>query len=358
VLGFTRLMLEDPTQRLAPKQIEHLKHIRDAGEHLLALIDDVLDLTSVELSRLALASEPVALAPLVGETLQWVAPAAQRAQVMLSQGALDAAVIGDERRLRQVVANLLSNAVKYNRPGGRVDVSVLSGDEQWVAVCVRDTGRGLSAAQRRSLFEPFNRLGAERNGIEGTGIGLTIVRALVDAMGGRIEVDSTPGVGSEFRVWLPRAQAPAAAPSAGAPPLHAPAAELPAIDVLYVEDNRANVALLQALVELRPNVRLHVAPDGRSGIASAKHLRPQVVLLDIELPDIDGREVLRVLRADPTLSRSVCIALSADAAPEETARALRIGFDDYWTKPIDVAAVLDRLDALARGERATAQRRA
>jgi PAS domain S-box-containing protein len=349
VLGFAQLMLEDPSQGLPDRQRERTERIRNAGKHLLALIDDVLDLTSVEVSGITTA--PVALAPLVQETLQWLAPAARQASVALSAGALHGSVMADARRLRQVVANLLSNAVKYNRPGGSAQIECIAGDDPpLLGLRVLDTGRGLTAAQMQRLFEPFNRLGAERSEIEGTGIGLTIVRALVERMGGRIEVDSRPGEGSEFRVWLPRAAQPSredAPPPPAAAPEPAPA--LAAIDVLYIEDNAINVMLVQELVSLRPNVRLHIAPDGRSGIARARQLRPTCVLIDLQLPDIDGFQVLVALRADPALAGVACIALSANAMPDDIARAKRAGFDDYWTKPIDFNQFLGGLDRLASG---------
>jgi signal transduction histidine kinase len=351
VLGFAQLMLEDPSEALSIKQRERAEHVRNAGRHLLELIDDVLDLTSVEVGALPLAPEAVAVAPLVREMLQWLAPTAEQAGVTLSAGSLEGAVMADGRRLRQVLANLLSNAVKYNRQGGEVDIRLLDEhDGQWLGIGVRDTGRGLTTSQQAHLFEPFNRLGAEQENITGTGIGLTIVRALVEHMGGRVEVDSIVGRGSDFRVWLKKAQQPAADEAEAAPAVARADAGHAPIDVLYIEDNAVNVMLVQELVALRPHVRLHVADDGRSGIAQARELRPRAVLIDLQLPDIDGWAVLRALRADPALNDTRCIALSANAMPEDIARARRIGFDDYWTKPIDFAQFLSGLDALG-GER-------
>jgi signal transduction histidine kinase/CheY-like chemotaxis protein len=347
VIGFAQLLLDDPRD---DRRLERAGHIRDAGRHLLALIDDVLDLTSVEVGAVPLELQVVALEPLVHESLQWVAPAAAAVRVSLHAGPLDTAVHADPRRLRQVLANLLSNAVKYNRPGGRVDVGLVEGaDGAEVGLSVRDTGRGLTHAQMLRLFEPFNRLGAEREDIEGTGIGLTIVRALAEAMGGRVEVRSAPGEGSEFRVWL-RSSRDAAEPAEPAAAAAAAAEDGPAqpMDVLYIEDNPVNVLLVEELVSLRPHVRLHVAVDGRTGIARARELRPRVVLIDLQLPDIDGFDVLRAVRADPALAGIACIALSANAMREDVARALRSGFDDYWTKPIDFAQFLGGLDNLSR----------
>jgi CheY-like chemotaxis protein len=214
---------------------------------------------------------------------------------------------------------------------------------------VSDTGHGLSAEQRAHLFEPFNRLGAEREGIEGTGIGLTIVRALVEHMGGRIEVDSRQGLGSEFRVWLPRAPQEHADSDAGDTAPDAQPVDVPqTIDVLYIEDNPINVMLVEEIVAMRPHVRLHIAVDGRSGIVRARELCPRAVLIDLQLPDIDGFAVLHALRAEKSLNGVECIALSANAMPDDIARAKRIGFDDYWTKPIDLGQFLSGLDQLAR----------
>jgi CheY-like chemotaxis protein len=217
-----------------------------------------------------------------------------------------------------------------------------------VGIRVRDTGRGLTDTQMQRLFEPFNRLGAEREGIEGTGIGLTIVKALVEHMGGRIEVQSQLGQGSEFVVWL--ARAPAAPPAEPRVDRAKPAesATLQPIDVLYIEDNAINVMLVTEIIAMRPNVTLHVAVDGRSGIERTLALRPRVVLIDLQLPDMDGFAVLRALRSRPELSGTTCIALSANAMPEDIARARQAGFDDYWTKPIDFSRFLKGLDQLAQ----------
>jgi len=357
VLGFAQLMLDDPSQPLADKQRERTDRIREAGKHLLALIDDVLDLTSVEAGSLSMA--PVEIEPLLREMLQWVAPAAQRAKVDVHVGSLAGAAVADARRLRQVLANLLSNAVKYNQPGGRVDVDTFcpapeAGRRAWVAIRVSDSGRGLTPAQLQQLFEPFNRLGAEREGIEGTGIGLTIVRSLVEHMQGRVEVQSQPGQGSEFRVWLARANGTQAANVDEPGAVDARGKDgADVIDVLYIEDNPVNVMLVQELVTMRPKVRLHSAPDGRSGIAMARSLRPRAVLIDLQLPDIDGFEVLRALREDDAMRDTDCIALSANAMPEDISRAMSLGFDGYWTKPIDFKQFLAGLDVLAGSRRRT-----
>lgn len=347
VIGFADLLLHDG---LADPQRVRTERIRAAGQHLLALIDDVLDLTSIDAGKLRLKDESVSLARVVADALEWVAPHAQRAEVHMTAGPMDGHVHADARRLRQVMTNLLSNAVKYNRRHGRVDVEILHGpDPSWLGFRVSDTGRGLTRAQLANLFEPFNRLGAEQEGIEGTGIGLAIVHHLVEAMGGAIEVHSEPGRGTEFRVWLRSAEPDA---DAGRPPPDTTAAAPPqavpgsTVDVLYVEDNPVNLLLVQELLALRPAVHLHTAADGLSGVAAAERLRPRLVLLDLQLPDIHGLEVMRRIRALPGQADTLCVALSANAIPEDVAQARAAGFADYWTKPIDFHQFLAGMDRL------------
>ena len=352
VIGFAQLLSQDAAEPLTARQAERVDRVHSAGLHLLALIDDVLDLATIESASLSLASEAVSLKAAVDDALQWTQPQAERAGVTLHAGPLDGWVQADGRRLRQILSNLLSNAVKYNRPGGEVRLRLaacaVQGRRGW-QVCVRDTGRGMTPQQRAHLFEPFNRLGAEREGIEGTGIGLAIVRHLLGVMGGSIEVESTPGEGSEFRFTLPLAQAPAASAPGTADdvrPSAAPATE--GLRLLYIEDNAVNVLLVQELVAMRGNVQLLVAPNGETGVAMALAEQPDVVLIDMQLPDFDGFEVLRRLQAHGgSRAGRACIALSANAMPEDVDRARAAGFDDYWTKPIDFAQFLAKLDALA-----------
>ncbi len=388
VIGFTQLMLheelggdagarQDPAAQAAARDQREarLRQVDSAGRHLLALIDDVLDVATIESDVLKLERRPVPLQPAFDDAAQWVREQAARAGVTLHVQATEARVQADERRLRQVVANLLSNAIKYNRPQGEVWLAArpdtLDGALAW-AIVVRDTGRGLSDAQRAHLYEPFNRLGAERDNIPGTGIGLTIVRHLVEHMGGRIDVASEPGRGSEFTILLPEAEAArsdlgaseatpsaaalaapaadanprAAEPGAIAPPPTEPTGH-PALSLLYVEDNPVNALLVEELVATRPRLRLRVAADGRSGVALALADPPDVALIDMQLPDIDGAQVLDHLRADPRLAACRCIALSASAMPQDVQHAIDRGFDDYWTKPIDVNRFLAALDVLA-----------
>jgi PAS domain S-box-containing protein len=358
VLGFAQLLLAEdkPLDPAALKQ--RLGHIRSAGQHLLSLINDVLELSSLDTGELRLQRQPVALQALADETLPLVEGLAAEHQVALHIGPLEGVALADPTRLRQVLLNLLSNAIKYNRAGGSVTLRSHwdAGAQAQVVLEVADTGRGIDAALLPLVFEPFNRLGLEREGIEGTGIGLAIVKALSERMGGSVQVDSRPGVGSVFRVRLPAA-APqmrevAAASRAAATPSATPAPPGPLSAqpqgrpgrVLYVEDNPVNVLLVRELLALRPALTLEVAVDGESGVAMAKALLPDLVLVDMQLPDFDGHEVLRRLRADPATAALPCVALSANAMPDDIERALKAGFVDYWTKPLDLRAFVAALD--------------
>jgi hypothetical protein len=361
VLGFTQLLRDDRSPADALERQRWLGHIHDAGHHLLALIDDVLDLSRAEAGDLRLQLQPVSLAELVAATLPLVEREARKRQVTLVVDALPAEVVQADRvRLRQVLLNLLSNAIKYNRPGGRVQVSARLAGAQ-VGLQVADTGRGIDPASLQAAFEPFNRLGAEGLGIEGTGIGLAIAKALVEQMQGRIEASSRLGEGSVFSFTLPRTTAAAVAvatagavtPGAAAGvPSAAPGDTAPATRgaarVLYIEDNEVNALLVREVLAPCDWVRLETAVDGRSGLQRARQAQPDLVLLDMQLPDMDGLAVLRALRADPATAGLRCVALSANAMPEDMAAARAAGADDYWTKPIQFPDFMDKLAALLR----------
>jgi hypothetical protein len=343
VLGFTQLLELDAGRPLAGDRLAQLRHIRHAGEHLLSLINDVLDLTQLESGQLPLRRAAVALEPLVAQAVSMVAPLAARAGVEIHVGSIAGTAAADPTRLLQVLLNLLTNAVKYNRARGEVFVEAAAHAGR-VRLAVRDTGPGLARDALAQLFEPFNRLGAERGGIPGTGIGLTISKSLVEQMDGTIAVHSSADQGTTFEVDLPAAgaddhEAPASAP-VPLPPQ--PNAALDGL-LLYIEDNPVNVTLVEAIVAGLPGLRLVSAGDGAAGVARALAERPDLVLVDMQLPDIDGLEVLRRLRADPGTADTPCIALSANAMPEDIVRARQAGFDDYWTKPIQVGSFRDAL---------------
>jgi len=352
IVGFTDLVMAELDASTSGTATHRLGHIRGSARHLLALIDDVLDLADLEAAQGALAREAVELGPLVGEVVDSIADAARAASVTIDVVDVGtASVIADGERLRQVLTNLLTNAIKYNHAGGWVKLTVRRAEARsgLLGIVVADGGRGIAAPDLARIFEPFERLGAERGPVEGTGIGLTFVRQLVERMAGEVEVHSTPGVGSEFVVWLPDAGTPAAAAARGdaiAQPVDAVMAARPFV-VLCVEDNPVNLQLVRELIGLRPSIVLHTTENGLDAVARAPEVVPDLVLLDMHLPDIDGSEVLRRLRRVASLARTRFIALSANAMPDHVSRAMRSGFDDYWTKPIDFVQFLGALDRIA-----------
>lgn len=357
VLGFTQLLRSEEVTTSADERRQWLAHIDDAGRHLLALIDDVLDLSRAESGDLRLAPEALALDALVAATLPLVRGQADQLGLTLDVDPIPpGSVWADPVRARQVLLNLLTNAIKYNRRGGRVRLRIEREDTHY-RLSIADTGHGLDAAQLSAAFEPFNRLGADRLGIEGTGIGLAIVKALVEQMQGRIDASSRPGEGSEFSFTLPIASEPqAAAPDVETPAPGAaahstdapPGADAPPACVLYIEDNEVNALLVRELLAPHAWVRLHTAPDGGSGVHMARQLRPDLVLLDMQLPDMDGLAVMQTLRADPLTADLRCVVLSANAMPDDVRTALQAGAIDYWTKPIELPAFVDKLAALVR----------
>jgi CheY-like chemotaxis protein/anti-sigma regulatory factor (Ser/Thr protein kinase) len=293
--------------------------------------------------------QPVALQALVAETLPLVESQARQHRVKLRSGALAGVALADVTRLRQVLLNLLTNAVKYNREGGQVliEAEPVGGG---VLLRVSDTGRGMSDAQLQQAFEPFNRLGLENEGIEGTGIGLAIVKALVERMGGTVHARSSPDRGSVFEVRLPDGSAlgrnEAAPVAQGVSAQPAPRRAGQPGRLLYIEDNPVNLLIVQEVMAQRPDLQLHTACDGLSGVSQALSHRPDLILVDMQLPDIDGHEVLRRLRSDETTAGIPCISVSANAMPEDIDRALKAGFDDYWTKPLDLRVFMRSLDSI------------
>ncbi len=346
IIGFSDALLHGEVPPLTPAQQQKVAHIRTAGGGLLMLINDVLDLSGLEAGRLSVQPEDIDAAALLRDTLAQMQPQAQAASVSLQwdDPGGPCAVRADPARLHQVLLNLLSNAIKYNRRDGRVQVALAPAGPR-VAITVADTGLGMDEAQCAALFQPFNRLGRETSEVEGTGIGLVIARSLVELMGGSLQARSEPGVGSTFTLHLPAATRTA---TAAAPP---PVAQAPLLlrddvrgRVLYVDDNEVNRVLMEVLLSRRPRVELRLAADGASGLALARAEPPDLVLLDIRLPDMDGYQILRALRADERLRGLPCVAVSAGAMPDEIAQATAAGFDAYLTKPLDIALLLAEVD--------------
>jgi PAS domain S-box-containing protein len=353
VLGFAQLL---EMGALTPRQRQHVEQILKGGRHLLGLINEVLDLARIEAGHVPLLPEPVPVCPLFAEVLDLIRPLAERRGIRFrtpAAGERDVYVLADAQRLKQVLLNLVSNAVKYNHERGSVTLTFEELPPDRVRLLVRDTGPGLPPAKQERLFNPFDRLGAEATGVEGTGLGLVLSKRLTEAMGGTLGVASTAGHGSTFFVELAAVRAgrprPAECPGAAAPAPAAGGARRRA--VLYVEDNLDNLALLEDLLAYRPQVRLLSALQGGLGLDLARQHRPDLVLLDVHLPDMKGDEVLRQLRADPQLRGTPVIVLSADATPHQVERRRAAGASEYLTKPIDVARLLALLDRFLQEER-------
>ena len=339
VLGFAQL-LQGSGEPLTERQRVQIDHIRLAGWHLLALISDVLDVSRIESGALQIAISALDTDATAADAIELSRSLAERHGVRLHGPSrpADCAILADATRWRQILLNVLSNAIKYNRPGGEVTLSHERRDDH-LAVRVADTGLGMSAEQLGCLFEPFNRLGRQHGGIEGTGIGLTLTRELLLIMKGSIDVRSRVGEGTTVTLTIPVAdrRVPVAAPASQGPPEATDGerpAELPPATVLYIEDNPVNVLIIEQLLSRWPQVTLAQADDGATGIALAQRLQPDLILLDMRLPDMSGLDVLQRLKAGPVRSSPV-VALSASAMPDEVAAARAAGAIDYWTKPFD-----------------------
>ena len=346
ILGFAQLLAsQGPLPK--DKQQEFVGFIIKAGNHLLVLINEILDLAKIESGTLALSLEPVALAEVMHECEKMVVPiAAGRGITLAFSVDGDLHVVADRTRLRQVLLNLLSNAIKYNREKGRVSVEAAL-QEGRVRIAVEDTGLGLSPEQIEQIFQPFNRLGQESGPEEGTGIGLVVTKRLVEMMNGEIGLSSQPGVGSVF--WL-ALQSCAAVREGSALELekHGMAGDAQAHPkshtILYVEDNPANLRLVQEIIGLRPDLQLLTAADAGLGIEIARAHQPDLILMDLNLPGISGRQALRILRLDPLTAHIPVIALTANAMPRDVEKGLAEGFVSYLTKPIDIGKFLASVD--------------
>ncbi len=347
ILGFAQLMEMDT---LTLEQEEGVQHIIGAGQHLLALINEILDISRIEAGRLALTIEPVSVSEMVRGVVDLMAPlAANRDIRIIDQTAKNGAlrVRADQQRLKQVLLNLMSNAVKYNRTGGSVTVAATPAPEGQVRIAVTDTGEGIPAESLSKLFTPFERLGADARAIEGTGVGLALTKRLVDFMGGAAGVESTLGIGSTFWFTLPAgtpAAAPAPALSTPEEPDEQPEVTAAAHRVLYVEDNPANYKLVERVLASRSHIALDRADCGYAGVEQAHARRPDLILLDLNLPDISGREVLGRLRASTTTKDIPVVIVSADSSPGQADELCRAGAAAYLTKPLDIGTFLRTVD--------------
>ena len=348
ILGFAQLV-ESGSPAPTPSQKRNIDQILKAGWYLLELINEILDLALIESGRLTLSAEPVSLVEVMLECRAMIEPQAQKRGIGMTFPQFDIPyfVNADRTRVKQVLINLLFNAIKYNKPGGSVAIECSQSQSDSIRISVRDTGVGLAPEQLSQLFQPFNRLGKESSAEEGTGIGLVVTKRLVELMGGTIGVDSVVGVGSVF--WFEFSLTTA-------PKLEILEAELAALvrpamldgtplrTLLYVEDNQANLELVEQLIARRADLRLLTAADGNLGIEFARAYLPEVILMDINLPGISGIEAMKFLRADPLTAHIPIIALSANAVPGDIEKGLEAGFFNYITKPIKVNQFMDALD--------------
>ena len=345
IIGFTQLVELDG---LTPLQSEHTGYVLKAAGHLLELIDEVLQLTTIETDHVTISPEPVPLSDTVSEALALLGPQAREHGVALYTSpeglAHDQHVRADRQRLKQVLLNVLSNAIKYNRPGGRVHVSFAFTEGGRVRTMIADTGIGIAPEQLAKLFEPFERLGAEYTDVEGTGLGLALSKRLIEALEGSIEISSEHGIGTVVTLQLAAASAPAAKHQLGPSDR-----ELPSLGdeaggrhvILYIEDNLSNLTLVERILERYRAVELLPAMQGRLGLELAREHRPNLIVLDLHLPDIQGGEVLKRLKADEPTREIPVVMLTADASAKQAEHFKTLGAADYLTKPLDVSEFLE-----------------
>jgi PAS domain S-box-containing protein len=346
ILGFSQLLEMD---KLPVQQGEAVDHILRAGGHLRDLIDEVLDIARIESGHLDLAVSPVLVADVVSEVLELSRPMAERDEVVVQSAVIaeSGAVLADRGRLVQVVLNLVSNAIKYNHPGGRVDISCEVTPGARIRLAVADTGQGIRPEDLDRVFEPFERLGAGQTGVEGTGVGLSLVRHLVDRMRGTLEVESVPDVGSTFFVELPMALLRDEERAGAGAPRRADGRSSPrTFGVLLVEEDLSSFELVERVLARRPGVTVLGATDGGSALELARQHRPDLVLLDLQLPDQAASELLERLGEGPAMADIRVAVLSSDDGGGQVRRMLGRGVAGQLSKPIDARALLSLVDAV------------
>ncbi|HEY8877151.1 MAG TPA: ATP-binding protein [Roseateles sp.] len=349
IIGFGQLLGTSIADAKPERRQEFVDHIVGAGKHLLTLINEILNLARIESGHVELSVEPVLMADVLEECRRMIEPMATQRGITVEFADCAEVALADRMRLKQVLLNLVSNAIKYNRKNGWVHVNCAALDAGHVRIAVQDSGQGLQPAQVDALFQPFNRLGQEGGPEQGTGIGLVVTQRLVELMGGTIGVDSTPGEGSVFWVDLQASDQPALPREAtdwGAlTQLPVEASRRKPATVLYVEDNRASLKLVEELLKARGGIRLLSADNGQTGVEMAREHQPDVILMDNNMPQMTGREAQAILRKDPRTAHIPIIALTANAMPEAQAAGLAAGFFRYLTKPLEPRRLLDALDS-------------
>ncbi len=345
ILGFGQILEYD--EALDQDQQDNVHEILKAGNHLLELINEVLDLAKVESGQLSLSLEPVELCPVVEECLSLIQPLAEKRSIRIQHSGLEGVQVrADRTRLKQVLLNLLSNAVKYNRDGGEVNLKIQPEGDDRLRMLVSDTGKGIPDDRMSELFEPFNRLDAEGSEVEGTGIGLTITRRIMELMGGSIEAESEVGVGSTFWLELPledESHDHVVAAQQDDPPQGEALVERQHL-VLYIEDNPANLKLVANILGRLPHIHLLSAHLPELGLELAQARKPDLILLDINMPGMDGYQVLQIIKQNPDLKQIPVVAVTANAMPQDIKRGREAGFTDYITKPIQVREFLSSVE--------------
>ncbi len=341
IIGFAQVLELEP---LGPEPIDFVHEIHRAGDHLLNLINELLDLSRIEAGKLSVLVQSLSLLDVLNRALHLTQPLmAERQIALINHCDQDMQVLADNTRLSQILINLLSNATKYNHPGGRITLTCQALTEDKLRLSISDTGPGIPEEQQQKLFKPFERLGAEFGEIQGTGIGLALSKQLAELMGATIGVESSPGIGSTFWIDLSRAPLPATLATHANDSTAASVSETETYCVLYIEDNAANLRLIETLFRRRSDFKLLVATNGEQGLELAQHYRPDAILLDIHLPGMDGYAVLEALRSNAVTCHIPVLALSADAMAIDIDRGLTAGFTQYLTKPIQVDQLWDSL---------------
>lgn len=353
ILGFTQLLEMDPRYPLNEAQKESTEHILKGGNHLLELINQVLELAKIEAGKMSLSIEPVSISNLLDESIPMVEPMAEKRNITINvnnEDCTDVAVMADLTRIKQVLLNLLSNAVKYNTQGGSISVNISKKDDAYVHIAVSDTGPGIPNDKQDGIFQPFNRLGHETSEIEGTGIGLVIAREMIHLMKGDIGFESEIGKGSTFWIEIPLAKQTsestieAIQAQVGEPEQYGTiGAKDTDYTVLYIEDNKANLQLMEKVLRMMSNINLITANDAELGLKMAAQQQPDIILLDINLPGMDGYEALERLKISELTSSIPVIAVTAQATKSEITRGRHAGFKGYVTKPIQVQVLIDAI---------------
>lgn len=349
ILGFAQVLKLDPKNPLNTKQMDATDYIIKGGEHLLSLINDVLNLSRIEAGDIGLQLETVNTKNLLNECISGISPLSNDLNINVDATGFEGAmVLADQVRLKQVLLNVLSNAIKYNRVNGSVHISNSLTDQGQHRISIADTGQGIPAHKHKDIFQPFSRLGAENSDIDGTGIGLTITKQLLDAMKGSIGFESHDGQGSTFWIDLPLSKKQVVEDTKSTKSDSPPAPKTGQGRILYIEDNLTNAMLMETILEDIDGITLEVAITAELGLSAAKNNPPNLILMDIHLPGMDGFQALQEFKAQADTQNIPVIAISADARPDEISRGKAAGFTAYVTKPFDIpeliALILNVLD--------------